>query len=136
MFAQIVSLALAAALAVTFWGLDRSAASRALLWSLHVLLLASAGFGTGVVFPSAGNELLSVETGAMKDDASHIAVSLELWDHIGAAVSALLGAVLVIPTFGLQRSACLLLVLQLLALCVTWISSRRPNMVRTDNVST
>jgi serine/threonine protein kinase/predicted membrane-bound spermidine synthase len=120
LFAQLASLALAVAMVIALGCFDRLAPFRTLVWLLHVLLLASAGFGTGMVFPAAVRELLSANVTVVKDGAGRVAMHLELWDHAGAAVAALLFSVLVFPTFGLVRSSCLLVALQLLACLLTW----------------
>jgi predicted membrane-bound spermidine synthase len=120
LWAQGICTALSAILLLALTVIDRIPSVPLLLWPLHVLLLMSAGFGTGLVFPAATRELLSFDAGS---DAGGVAASLELLDHAGAAVAALFCAVLLIPTLGLQRTAGLLVAMQVLALLV---SSKSP----------
>ena len=92
------------------------------LWFLHVLLLLCAGGMTGLLFPAACRECLSQLDGETTRHAGKVASSLELWDHAGAALAALLAAVLLIPTLGLLHCMVLLVALQSLTLVQTWLS--------------
>lgn len=109
-----VVAALAYALALP-WTLDAAAgASRSGLLAAalaHGALLAAAGLVTGALFPVAAAVRL-----AAGDAAGDAAGRLEAADHVGAAVSALVGAVLFIPTLGFTRSAWVLAALLALAL--------------------
>jgi predicted membrane-bound spermidine synthase len=124
--AQAVCLGLAVVLCGSLGLLDRTAPMRLLLWPLHLLLLGSAGFGTGMVFPSATRELVSNVGDDTRDPAGPVAASLEFWDHIGAALVALFGAVLLIPTLGLVRCAGLFVALHAVAMVTTWSMSAKP----------
>jgi spermidine synthase len=92
------------------------------LWLLHVLLLLCAGGMTGLLFPAASRECLAQLDGESTRHAGKVASNLELWDHAGAALAALLAAVLLIPTLGLLHCMVLLVALQSLALVQTWLS--------------
>jgi spermidine synthase len=74
-------------------------------------LLLAAGVVTGALFPVAAATRL-----AAGDEAAEAAGRLETADHVGAAVAALLGAVLFIPVLGLAHTAWLLAALLVLAL--------------------
>jgi predicted membrane-bound spermidine synthase len=74
---------------------------------LHGGLLLLAGVVTGMLFPVAAGALLSA-----RRDARQTAGSLEAADHLGAAVAALAGGVLLIPALGLAGAAWLLAVLE------------------------
>jgi spermidine synthase len=69
----------------------------------HAALLLAAGVVTGGVFPVAAQVRL-----AAGDGPSEAAGRLETADHVGAAVSALLGAVLFVPLLGIAGSTWLL----------------------------
>jgi spermidine synthase len=109
-----VAAALAYALALP-WTLDAAAGastSGLLAATLaHGALLAAAGLVTGAMFPVAAAVRL-----AAGDGAGAAAGRLETADHVGAAVSALVGAILFIPTLGFTRSAWVLAALLALAL--------------------
>jgi len=77
----------------------------------HGALLLAAGVVTGAVFPMASAMRLATGEGA-----GDVAGRLETADHVGAAVAALVGAVLFIPTLGFARCAWLLAGLLALAI--------------------
>ncbi|MHC5059040.1 MAG: spermidine synthase, partial [Planctomycetota bacterium] len=111
-----LGLAVALSYAVTLpWTLGAaahaSASGLAAALLAHGALLLAAGVVTGALFPMAAATRL-----AAGDDAGETAGRLETADHLGAAVAALLGAVLFIPALGLTRTAWLLAVLLTLAL--------------------
>jgi spermidine synthase len=121
-------LALAAALAFAItlpWTLEASAqASRsglAAALTAHGALLLAAGVVTGAFFPTAAAIRL-----AAGGEAGDAAGRLETADHLGAAVAALVGAVLYIPTLGYARSAWLLAALLALALATLPLATREP----------
>ena len=70
-------------------------------WLLLLVLIT--GAGTGVVFPLAGQ--IAVREGAPLGRA---AGSLDAWDHLGAALGALLAGVVWVPVLG-RTATCLLL---------------------------
>jgi spermidine synthase len=80
----------------------------------HAALLLAAGVVTGGVFPVAAQVRL-----AAGDDAGEAAGRLETADHVGAAVAALLGAVLFVPLLGIAGTAWLLAGLVAVALAAT-----------------
>jgi spermidine synthase len=112
--AQAVSLAAAALLAFSFAAVGILTSWPLVLAIVHALLLAVAGGATGVLVPSAAAALL--ERGAQAQSAAGL---VELADHGGAALAALVAAVLFVPVFGLKLAALLLVVLQALALAAT-----------------
>jgi len=121
-------LALAAALAFAMtlpWTLEAAAqASRsglAAALAAHGALLLAAGVVTGTLFPTAAAIRL-----AAGGEAGDTAGRLETADHLGAAVAALVGAVLYIPTLGYARSAWLLAALLALALVTLPLATREP----------
>jgi spermidine synthase len=77
----------------------------------HGALLLAAGVVTGALFPMGAAMRL-----AGGDSGGEAAGRLEAADHLGAALAALLGAVLFIPILGLTRSAWLLAALLAIAL--------------------
>ena len=89
---------------------------------LHALLLLAAGLATGVVFPLAVEVLLA--GGEMPGAA---AARVEAADHAGAAVAALVGAVLFVPVLGLRASALLLAVLLAVPALAVALSARATN---------
>jgi spermidine synthase len=88
-----------------------SASGPGLAFLAHGALLLAAGVVTGTLFPTAAVARL-----AAGETAAEAAGRLETADHAGAAVAALLGAVLFIPALGLTRAAWLLAALLALAL--------------------
>lgn len=104
--------------------LDRIQCGRVLQWILHVLLLLVAGFGTGLVFPAASRNVSSPLPTHSSTHTGDVAASLEFWDHAGAALAALLAAILLIPCLGMLRSAGLLVVLQ--AVAILFVASSKP----------
>ncbi len=80
----------------------------------HAALLLAAGVVTGGVFPVAAQVRL-----AAGDGPSEAAGRLETADHVGAAGSALLGAVLFVPLLGIAGSVWLLAGLVAVALAAT-----------------
>jgi spermidine synthase len=114
-----LSLAAATVFAVTLPA-TLGAASRASAggtWAAllsHAALLLAAGVVTGGVFPVAARVRL-----AAGDGASEAAGRLETADHVGAAVAALLGAVLFVPLLGIAGTAWLLAGLVAVALAAT-----------------
>jgi len=98
-------------LALLFWSVDNAAhlttGSAAVF---HGLLLLTTGAATGLVFPIAAKELLRL--GAAVRTAS---AWVEAADHCGAAIAALMTAVVLVPILGLRGTALLLLGLQLIA---------------------
>jgi hypothetical protein len=126
--ARPLRLALAAALAFAItlpWTLEASAqASRSGLaeaLAAHGALLLAAGVVTAALFPTAAAIRL-----AAGGEAGDAAGRLETADHLGAAVAALVGAVLYIPTLGYARSAWLLAALLALALVTLPLATREP----------
>jgi spermidine synthase len=126
--ARSLRLALAAALAFAItlpWTLEAAAqASRsglAAALAAHGALLLAAGVVTGTLFPTAAAIRL-----AAGGEAGDTAGRLETADHLGAAVAALVGAVLYIPTLGYARSAWLLAALLALALVTLPLATREP----------
>jgi predicted membrane-bound spermidine synthase len=75
---------------------------------------------TGNVFPLAAVRL------AAGDGPGEAAGRLETADHVGAAVGALLGAVLFIPRLGISGTAWLLAALVAVALAATAVHSGIP----------
>jgi spermidine synthase len=92
---------------------------RAALLAYAALLLAT-GAATGSVFPAA----VAARLGA-GDEARDAAGSIETADHAGAAVAALLGAVLFVPLLGLAGTALLLAALLGVAFAATLTLSPR-----------
>jgi hypothetical protein len=123
--AQKTGWLLTAILVLSLGAIEYLPAGGAWVWLVHVALLLSIGVTTGLVFPAASRECLTLLNGDDVGNARVVASRLELWDHAGAAVAALLAAVLLIPTFGLLRSAGLLLILQTVALATTWFAGGR-----------
>lgn len=117
---SLLILAIAGALVLV----DRVAFAGALQGLVHALLLAFAGVATGLVFPAAARELALIRAEDGSNSTVRVAAELEIWDHAGAAVAALLSAVLLIPSLGLVRCAGLLLALQIVALAVTYQAQR------------
>lgn len=122
---QLVCTSLTLALMVGLVGIDRIGSASFVQWSAHILLLVGVGFGTGLIFPAASRVLVETRELAPKLPSGRVAAGLEFWDHAGAAVSALLSAVVLIPTLGIARSAALLVAWQGLALLLTWSTLRR-----------
>jgi len=77
----------------------------------HGALLLVAGVVTGALFPTAAAIRL-----AAGDETGSAAGRLETADHLGAAVAALVGAVLFVPVLGFSRTAWLLAALLAIAL--------------------
>jgi predicted membrane-bound spermidine synthase len=78
-----------------------------------------AGAATGAVFPCAAKALLDLGSKARS------AASLtQFADHGGAALAAIIAAVIFVPILGLIGAAILLFTLQALALAVTCIAKR------------
>jgi spermidine synthase len=119
-----VAAALAYALALP-WTLDAAGGASGSGLPAAVLaygaLLAAAGLVTGAPFPVAAAARL-----AAGDGAGEAAGRLESADHLGAAVSALVGAILFIPTLGFNRSAWMLAALLALALVGLPRAARAP----------
>ena len=117
--AQAVSLVVAALLALSFFILDRVSFSLVWVAAIHGLLLMLAGAATGAVFPCAAKALLDLGSKARS------AASLtQFADHGGAALAAIIAAVIFVPILGLIGAAILLFTLQALALAVTCIAKR------------
>jgi hypothetical protein len=108
--AQGLALAHAVVTVFAFIFFDRVDPGRSAVALLHALLLALGGVATGSVFPAAASRLL--KCGA---EGRGAAAWTELCDHAGAALAALLAAVVFIPVLGLTRAAALLVALQGLA---------------------
>jgi spermidine synthase len=130
-------LALAAALsyAVTLpWTLASAARASASGLAMALLaygaLLLAAGVVTGALFPTAAATRL-----AAGDVAGEAAGRLETADHLGAALAALLGAVLFIPVLGLTRTAWLLAALLALAFAGVPAAGPHPRDESTGRVS-
>jgi predicted membrane-bound spermidine synthase len=123
--AQLVTLGGALLLALALPALGWWTASRIVLAAVHALLLGVAGVATGVVLPSAAGALL--DAGAPTSGA---ASWVELADHAGAAVAALLAAVVVVPLLGLGRGAALLVALQVLAFAGSALAARSVSAAR------
>jgi hypothetical protein len=111
----------ATALLVTlfFVLLDRLDPGRGTVAVAHAALLALAGVATGFVFPAAASRLLECGSGG-----AGAASRAELCDHAGAAVAAVLVAILCVPVLGLAYSGALLVVLQLMAFVACAYASR------------
>ena len=118
-WAQKIALASGLIIALAFLGLSMLGPGRAWLGLGHALLLALAGLGTGVVFPTASAAIL--QRGAPVERA---AAWVELADHAGAAVAAVLATVVLVPLVGLTRAATLLVALQALALGASALAVR------------
>jgi spermidine synthase len=88
----------------------------------HGALLLAAGAVTGGVFPIAAEVRL-----AAGDGPGEAAGRLETADHVGAAVAALLGAVLFVPRLGISGSAWLLAALVALTLAPVASRPSRPS---------
>jgi predicted membrane-bound spermidine synthase len=86
----------------------------------HGALLLAAGVVTGAVFPAAAAVRLAGGEGA-----GEAAGRLETADHVGAAVAALLGAVLFVPILGLAHTARVIAALVALALAAVGCTPRR-----------
>jgi hypothetical protein len=108
--AQVASMG-SSLLALLFWSVVNAVhlttGSAAVV---HGLLLLTTGATTGLVFPIAANELLQLGTAARTASAW-----VEAADHCGAAIAALMTAVVLVPILGLKGAALLLLGLQLIA---------------------
>jgi predicted membrane-bound spermidine synthase len=90
-----------------------------LLWFIHVFMLLVVGFGTGSLFPAASRECLERLHAPVASNTRVVASNLEVWDHAGAAISALFSAVLLVPVLGLLRCIGVFLLLQTIALLLT-----------------
>jgi predicted membrane-bound spermidine synthase len=119
--AQTIGLGTSILVAVSFALMERFASSGTLLALCHGSLLVWVGAATGVVFPSAGEVLMTRGFGLQR-----AAAWVELADHAGAAVAALLAAAVFVPVFGLTLAATLLVLLQGLALLITLNSRSIP----------
>jgi spermidine synthase len=122
-----VALGAAAAFAVLLpWTLPaaaRASAGSAFAALLsHGALLLAAGVVTGGVFPLAAEVRL-----AAGDGPGEAAGRLETADHVGAAVAALLGAVLFVPRLGISGTAWLLAALVAVALAAVASGATRPS---------
>ncbi len=131
-----LGLALGAALSFAImlpWTLDAAARASHSGWLAallaHGALLLAAGVVTGALFPTAAATRLGAG-----DGAGEAAGRLETADHVGAAVAALLGAILYIPRFGFTRSAWLLAALLALALAGLWSAGPRSDDGSMKNV--
>ena len=109
--AQAVGVATAVLVTLFFALLDRLDPGRGTVAVAHAALLALAGVATGCVFPAAANRFIECGSGG-----AGAASRAELCDHAGAAVAAVLVAILFVPVLGLVYTGALLVVLQLLAL--------------------
>ncbi len=90
-----------------------------------LLLVLTAGVGTGLVFPMAGQ--VAVRRGR---PVGRAAGGLDAWDHLGAALGALLAGVVLVPALG-RASTCLVLAgLCALAGLVNLLVSRRERASR------
>jgi len=108
--AQGLGLANAVLVMLAFVLVDRLDPGRSAVAVAHALLLASAGAATGCVFPAAASRL--IQCGASGPGA---ASWIESYDHAGAALAAVLVAILYVPVLGLAYTAALLVALQVLA---------------------
>jgi len=88
-----------------------------MLGALHALLLVGAGAATGAVFPSAASALLGRGVPVARS-----AGLVEIADHAGAALGALIAAVLLLPVLGLALSGLVLVAAQSLATVATWLA--------------
>ncbi|HOU92410.1 MAG TPA: hypothetical protein PLU22_15260, partial [Polyangiaceae bacterium] len=98
--ASLAATASAAVIGLALALLDVLAPAGAGLGVAHAGLLGLAGAGTGAVFPAAAGALL-----AQGRDARRAAASIELADHAGAALAALVAPLLLVPVLGLGASA-------------------------------
>ncbi|MBN1608316.1 MAG: hypothetical protein JW940_16925 [Polyangiaceae bacterium] len=119
--AQAIGFGTSILVAVSFFLMNRFSSPGTLLALGHGLLLVLAGAATGVVFPSAAGALMEQEPGLKR-----AAAWVELADHAGAAVAALLAATVFVPVHGLTLTAGLLVLLQGLALLITLSSGSTP----------
>jgi predicted membrane-bound spermidine synthase len=76
-----------------------------------------AGAITGSLFPVAAGALLAAQR-----DVQQTAADLEAADHVGAAVTALVGGVILIPALGLTGTAWFLVALVTVALLGTLLA--------------
>jgi predicted membrane-bound spermidine synthase len=119
--AQAMGFGTSILVALSFSLMNRFSSPGALLALSHGVLLVLAGAATGVVFPSAGDALMTRGSGLRR-----AAAWVELADHAGAAAAALLVATLFVPTLGLTVTAVFIVLLQGLALLVTLNSGASP----------
>jgi spermidine synthase len=83
----------------------------------HGVLLLVAGAITGSLFPVAAGALLAAQR-----DVQRTAADLEAADHVGAAIAALVGGVILIPALGLTGTAWFLVALVTVALLGTLLA--------------
>ena len=108
--AQVASIG-SGLMALLFWSVAHAAhLTKGSAAAIHGLLLLTTGAATGLVFPIAAKELLRLGTAVRTTSAW-----VEAADHCGAAVAALMTAVVLVPILGLKGAALLLLGLQLIA---------------------
>ncbi len=89
--------------------------------AVHGAALLLAGLVTGGVFPTAATLLLS--EGCSAGDA---AGSVEAADHAGAAIAAVAGALLLVPTLGLANTAWLVVAVQTMGTAAAGLDGRSP----------
>ena len=82
----------------------------AVVLAAHAALLLAAGSATGALFPIATDFLL--DSGV---DGTEAAALFESADHLGAAASALLAGVVLVPALGMRATGLLAAALVLLA---------------------
>ncbi len=87
--------------------------------ALHALLLFVAGIATAAPFPAAAGAIA-----AAGGDAARAAAGPEIADHLGAALAALVTAVLLVPALGLAATALLTAGIQMLALVAAIAAAR------------
>lgn len=114
-------------LSLVFWAIASSVhLPSAMAAVAHAALLVLAGSATGMAFPIAASTLL--ELGA---SARSAATWLEAADHAGAALAALITAVVLVPALGLTVTAALLLVLLAVACLLSLLTARSRALART-----
>ena len=120
MAAQLGSSTAVALLTLCFALLDKAEVSLFWATAIHGLWLVLAGAATGAVFPSAAKALLDL--GFKAPGAASLT---QFADHGGAALAALVAAVLFVPILGLIGSAGLLLFVQALAVLGILVGNSR-----------
>lgn len=108
--AQCASLGVAGFLVLAFGVLNRLSISVLGTTALHGILLVVSGAATGALFPAAAKTLLELGS-----SAQNAASWVEFADHAGAALSALITTVILLPIIGLSGAATFLFVLQAMA---------------------
>jgi spermidine synthase len=116
--AQALGFMTSLLVALSFALMNRFSTPGTVLALSHGMLFVLTGAATGVVFPAATQTLIN-RGGRLERTAAFV----ELADHAGAAMAALLAPTMFVPVLGLTLSAALLVLLQGLALLVTLASA-------------